>query len=208
MHHTIFLLAFILALAGGSARAEEPKEACSFPVFEGDNCPDQDFHKDKDKKGPGHPGDKDGDWDDERDDDDRDHGDRHPGRRPGHGPGHGPGHDFPGFPPGHGGPGFHEGYYRLCSGGFQGHYYGQPYPVAFLIQDNGFGQLHVQAWYAGGYWVGQGVCRPLNPYQASFELYFPHAPIHRGMISRDQFGGTVMQGQLDFHGPFQLQRTR
>jgi hypothetical protein len=197
MHSTIFLFAFILALSG-AAQADETKEGCSFPVFEGDNCPDQNSHKDhKDKKKPGHPGDRDQDWDDEdRDYDDREDYDR------------GPGHDFPNFPPGHG-PGFDHGYRGgLCSGGFQGYYFGQPYPVAFLIQENGFGQLHVQAWYAGGYWVGQGVCRPFNPFQAGFELYFPAAPVHRGTISRDQFGNTVMQGQLDFHGPFQLQRTR
>jgi|GEM_PF-3700095 len=113
-----------------------------------------------------------------------------------------PPHGHPGNP-GHGGD-----FGSICSGGFEGYYLGQPFPVAFLVHDNGFGQLNVQAWFRGGIYWGQGVCQRFSPFQAQFEFYFPGAPIHRGYITRNQFGATVMEGQLDFNGPFQLQRTR
>lgn len=142
-----------------------------------------------------YPGYKDGACDGDQDDGDV------PGKpgHPGHGPGHGhPGHGFPG----HGGHHFHG----ACAGGFQG-FYGNGAPVAFLIQQVGY-QLQVQAWYGYGTYYGTGLCTQLNAWQASFELYFPGAPIHRGVISNPQRGLTVMEGQLDFHYGFQLQRTR
>lgn len=127
-------------------------------------------------------------------------------------PGHGhPGHGNPGHPghghPGHGFPG-HGGHHfqGACSGGFQG-FYGNGLPVAFMIRQVGYNQLQVQAWYGGYTYFGTGLCSPMNGWQAAFELYFPGAPIHRGVISTNGYG-SVMQGQLDFHYGFELQRTR
>lgn len=175
------LLTLLMALTGVSVMASDLKnDPCNYPGYKEGACPpSQD--KDQDYKIPGKPGD---------------------GDLPGH-PGH-PGYDNPGY----GYPGNGPINDLCCGGLFEGYYYGQPFPVAFMLQGSAYGQLNAQSWFRGGSWYGQGVCRQMNAYQASFELYFPGAPIHRGVISRNQFGAIIMDGQLDFHGPFQLQRTR
>lgn len=188
MTRIIVLFTVTLALASTNVLADDlgGNNPCSYPGYKDGACPPDQDQDDKNPKPdlPQRPRPP--------------HG--HPGRPPHGEPGHGhPGHGFPG----HGG-----NFTSICSGGFEGFYLGQPFPVAFLVQDNGFGQLSVQAWFRGGMYWGQGVCQQFSPFQAQFELYFPGAPIHRGYITRNQFGATVMEGQLDFNGPFQLQRTR
>jgi hypothetical protein len=117
-----------------------------------------------------------------------------------------PGHDHPGHGhPGHGHPG-HGHPHGLCAGGFQG-FYGNGFPIAFMVRPSGKNQVQVQAWYGGMTYLGTGICSQLNAWQAGFEFYFPGAPVHRGVISTNGYGST-MQGHLDFHYGFQLQRTR
>jgi hypothetical protein len=204
MSRIIALFIAIMALSSTSVLAGEYDGPCKFPGYKGDSClPDQGQDQDQDQDQDQEFGDKNPKPDLPQRPRPPHHG--NPGHRPPH---HGnPGHGNPGHP-GHGFPGHGGNFGSLCSGGFEGFYMGQPFPVAFLVQDNGFGQLAVQSWFRGGSWFGQGVCRQINPFQAQFELYFPGAPVHRGVISRNQFGATIMEGQLDFHGPFQLQRTR
>jgi len=223
MFRIIALFSVLMAFGGTSVLANPmPKNPCNFPGFKESACPSNQNQAPKKPVTPATPGDE------------NQNIDTFPPApspvkkvkpanppQPRPQPNFGGDEEFPGDPdqdepgqgnPGYPGPGFpdHGGghYGSLCSGGFEGYYYGQPFPVAFQIQENGFGQLHVQAWYNGGFWVGQGVCHQMNPFQASFEIYFPNAPVHRGVMSRNQFGATVMEGQLDFHGPFRLQRTR
>jgi hypothetical protein len=178
MVRMIALLSVLFIGFAAPAFAGDKQDPCSYPGYKDGACQ------------PGHGGQDDGDVPNKP-------GHGHPGHKPGH-PGHGhPGHGFPG----------HGGHYNgLCAGGFQG-FYGNGFPVAFLIQQVGYNQLQVQAWYGGGMFYGTGLCAQINGYQASFELYFPGAPIHRGVISTNGYA-SVMEGQLDFHYPFQLQRTR
>lgn len=181
MTRSIALLSLIVIGFAAPAFAGDQNNPCSYPGYKDGACPPDQDQGDKDD------GYKGGDVP------------HHPGN-----PGH-PGHGNPGHHPGHGFPGWGGNFGGYCAGGFEG-LYGNGLPVAFWIQQAGY-QLQVQAWYAGRVFFGTGVCQPINGWQAQFELYFPGAPIHRGMISGNGYQ-TVMQGQLDFHYGFQLQRTR
>jgi hypothetical protein len=109
-----------------------------------------------------------------------------------------PPHNIPTPPP------MQEG---LCSGVFDGWYFGQPGPVTFVIQQVGpAGELAVTSYWRGGMWQGQGLCRQMNACQAAIELYFPGAPVHRGVVNTDPRGFAVMDGQIDFGFAFRLAR--
>jgi hypothetical protein len=95
---------------------------------------------------------------------------------------------------------------NLCAGVFQGSYFGTPEILVFKIEAAGpDGDLHVESWWRGGYWRGQGHCWQRSPESASIELYFPGAPVHRGAIQTSgQY--VVMDGQIDGGYSFRLFR--
>ena len=108
----------------------------------------------------------------------------------------------PPAPPMHPGPEL-----SLCAGTFQGYYFNDPAPVQFQIDPAGrWGELHVTAWWKGGMWYGQGYCREQSPDQASIEIYFPNAPVHRGVV-RDNGACVEMEGRIDYGNYFRLRRT-
>lgn len=97
---------------------------------------------------------------------------------------------------------------NLCSGRFEGYYLDDPAPLSFKIRQNGqWGELQVTAWWRGGMWYGQGICRQDGPNSASIEIYFPGAPVHRGMIHGNGRHAR-MEGRIDFGRFFRLRRMR
>ncbi len=121
-----------------------------------------------------------------------------PGQGPGQDPGQGPQNPLPPLGPQAG----------LCTGLFEGFYANDPAPVTFNIKQTGpMGELHVTAWQRGSMWYGQGNCRQVGPGQASIELYFPNAPVQRGVVNADA-EYAIIDGQIDNGPAFHLRRSR
>ncbi len=96
----------------------------------------------------------------------------------------------------------------LCGGRFEGYYLDDPSRVTFQIRQSGqWGELQVTAWWRGGMWYGQGVCRQTDRYHASIEIYFPGAPVHRGVITGNR-RHAQMEGRIDYGRFFRLHRMR